>query len=217
MNRPVLLRASCRWASRSRCSSRCSPSSPAPRRRSRPAVASADSTIRLTLGEAVRLAAKQNAGVESARFRVAGGRRRASRSAAPISCRTSPPPPSERRATLNSAAAFPVELPMPGIDPRGSVLGPLDVFDARARVTQSAVRPGGPRPRAERAHRRGRGRCRRRPDGRPGRGRRGERVSRACCAPTRCTARGSRIRRWPPSCSGSRATSSPPAPASRST
>jgi outer membrane protein TolC len=47
----------------------------------------------------------------------------------------------ERRTTLNSAAAFPIELPMPGIDPRGSILGPLDVFDARARVTQSLYDP----------------------------------------------------------------------------
>jgi outer membrane protein TolC len=48
---------------------------------------------------------------------------------------------SEHRTTLNSAAAFPIELPVPGIDPRGSILGPLDVFDARARVSQALYDP----------------------------------------------------------------------------
>jgi outer membrane protein TolC len=48
---------------------------------------------------------------------------------------------SERRTTLNSAAAFPIELPVPGIDPNGTILGPLDVFDARARLSQSLFDP----------------------------------------------------------------------------
>ena len=99
-----------------------------------------DSTIRLTLGETVRLAAKQNAGVESARFRAQAAEARVTQRRADLLPNLSASA-SERRTTLNSAAAFPIELPMPGIDPRGSVLGPLDVFDARARVTQSLFDP----------------------------------------------------------------------------
>ena len=102
--------------------------------------ASPDSTIRLTLGETVRLAAKQNAGVESARFRAQAAEARVTQRRADLLPNLSASA-SERRTTLNSAAAFPIELPMPGIDPRGSVLGPLDVFDARARVTQSLFDP----------------------------------------------------------------------------
>lgn len=102
--------------------------------------APADSTIRLTLGETVRLAAKQNAGVESARFRAQAAEARVTQRRADLLPNLSANA-TERRTTLNSAAAFPIELPMPGIDPRGSVLGPLDVFDARARVTQSLFDP----------------------------------------------------------------------------
>lgn len=92
-------------------------------------------TIRLTLGEAVRLAARQNAAVERARYRVQAAEARVTQRRADLL-------PSvfaaaaERRTTLNSAAAFPIELPAPGLDPRGSILGPLDVFDVRARLTQ---------------------------------------------------------------------------------
>ena len=99
-----------------------------------------DTTIRLTLGETVRLAAKQNAGVESARFRAREAEARVTQRRADLLPNLSASA-TERRTTLNSAAAFPIELPMPGIDSRGSVLGPLDVFDARARVTQSVFDP----------------------------------------------------------------------------
>jgi outer membrane protein len=96
----------------------------------------ADSTIRLTLGQAVRLAARQNTAVESARYRAQAAQARITQRRADLLPNVSGAA-SERRATLNSAASFPIELPMPGIDPRGSILGPLDVFDARARVSQS--------------------------------------------------------------------------------
>ncbi|HET9010260.1 MAG TPA: TolC family protein [Gemmatimonadaceae bacterium] len=99
-----------------------------------------DSTIRLTLGETVRLAARQNAGVESARYRAREAEARVTQRRADLLPNLSANA-SERRATLNSAAAFPIELPMPGIDSRGTILGPLDVFDARARVTQSLYDP----------------------------------------------------------------------------
>jgi outer membrane protein TolC len=100
----------------------------------------ADSTIRLTLGEAVRLAAKQNTTVESARYRRQAAEARVTQKRADLLPNLAGAA-SERRATLNSAAAFPIELPMPGIDPRGSILGPLDVFDARARVSQTLYDP----------------------------------------------------------------------------
>ena len=99
-------------------------------------VSSPDSTLRLTLGEAVRLAAKQNAAVESARYRVQAAEARVTQRRADLLPNVSGAA-SERRTTLNSAAAFPIELPVPGIDSRGSILGPLDVFDARARVSQA--------------------------------------------------------------------------------
>lgn len=96
----------------------------------------ADSTIRLTLGEAVRLAARQNAAVESARYRVQAAQARVTQRRADL-LPTVSGDAAERRTTLNSAAAFPIELPVAGIDTRGTILGPLDVFDARARVSQS--------------------------------------------------------------------------------
>ncbi|MDB4899419.1 MAG: outer rane efflux protein [Gemmatimonadetes bacterium] len=100
----------------------------------------ADTTLRLTLGEAVRLAARQNVAVESARSRVEAAQARVTQRRADLLPNVTGLA-SERRTTLNSAAAFPIELPVPGIDPRGSILGPLDVFDARARLSQSLYDP----------------------------------------------------------------------------
>ena len=99
-------------------------------------VPATDSPIRLTLGEAVRLAARQNINVESARFRAQEAQARVTQRRADLLPQAYGIA-GERRATLNSAAAFPIELPMPGIDPRGSLLGPLDVFDARAHLNQT--------------------------------------------------------------------------------
>lgn len=101
---------------------------------------SADSTIRLSLGEAVRLAAQQNTAVQSARARVEEAQARVVQTRADLLPNVSGLA-TERRTTLNSAAAFPIELPIPGIDPRGSILGPLDVFDARARLNQTVFDP----------------------------------------------------------------------------
>ena len=100
----------------------------------------ADSTIRLSLGEAVRLAAQQNTAVQSARYRVAAAQARVTQSRSELLPNVSGVA-SERRSTLNSAAAFPIELPIPGIDRNGTILGPLDVFDARARLSQNVFDP----------------------------------------------------------------------------
>jgi outer membrane protein len=105
-----------------------------------PARPTGDTAIRLTLGQAVRLAAHQNVGVETARYRAEAAQARVTQRRADLLPNISGVA-AERRATLNSAAAFPIELPMPGIDPLGSILGPLDVFDARARVSQSLFDP----------------------------------------------------------------------------
>jgi len=96
----------------------------------------ADTTIHLTLAEAVRLAAQQNTAVQSARYRVEAAQARVTQTRADLLPNVSGLA-TERRTTLNSAAAFPIELPVPGIDPRGTILGPLDVFDARARLNQN--------------------------------------------------------------------------------
>jgi outer membrane protein TolC len=101
---------------------------------------SPDSTIRLTLGETVRLAARQNVAVESARYREQAAQARVTQRRADLLPNLSGTA-SETRATFNSAALFPIELPVPGVDPRGTILGPLDVFDARARVSQSVFDP----------------------------------------------------------------------------
>jgi outer membrane protein TolC len=107
---------------------------------------SPDSTLRLTLGDAVRLAARQNAQVGSARSRLGVAQARVTQRRADLlpslslSARQS-------GSTLNSAAAFPIDFPSaPGqpelFDPQGSILGPLNVFDARAHVTQTLLDPG---------------------------------------------------------------------------
>ena len=100
----------------------------------------ADTTVRLSLAEAVRLAAQQNTAVQSARFRVEAAQARVTQSRSDLLPNVSGLA-TERRTTLNSAAAFPIELPVPGIDPNGTVLGPLDVFDARARLSQNVFDP----------------------------------------------------------------------------
>jgi outer membrane protein len=107
---------------------------------------SADSTIRLTLGEAVRLASRQNASVESARFRVEAAQARVTQRRADL-LPTFSASVAERGSTVNSAAAFPIDFPSaPGeprlFDPQGSILGPLNVLDARARVSQAVLDPG---------------------------------------------------------------------------
>src|SRR4051812_28603263 len=71
-----------------------------------------DSTIRLTLGEAVRLASRQNASVESARFRVEAAQARVTQRRADLLPSLSLNA-TQRGSTLNSAAAFPIDFPTP--------------------------------------------------------------------------------------------------------
>jgi outer membrane protein len=105
----------------------------------------ADSTVRLTLGEAVRIAARQNPQVGSARSRLGGAEARVVQRRADLL-------PSlsfaarQTGSTFNSAALFPLDFPAapgqpPLLDPQGSILGPLNVLDARARVSQTLLDP----------------------------------------------------------------------------
>ena len=104
----------------------------------------ADSTVRLTLGEAVRLAARQNAAVDGARARVAAASARVTQRRADL-LPTFSAAVTERGATTNSAT-FPIEFPTapgqrPLFDPSGAILGPVNVFDARARMSQMLLDP----------------------------------------------------------------------------
>jgi outer membrane protein TolC len=106
----------------------------------------ADSTVRLTLGEAVRIAARQNPQVGSARSRRGGAEARVTQRRADLLPSLSVAA-RQSGSTLNSAAAFPIDFPSaPGeprlFDPQGSILGPLNVFDARARVSQTLLDVG---------------------------------------------------------------------------
>ena len=104
----------------------------------------ADSAIRITLGDAVRLAARQNAGVESGLARVDAAKARVTERRADLLPNLSAAVV-ERGGTINSAT-FPIDFPStPGqpalFDPKGQVLGPVNTFDARARVSQSLYDP----------------------------------------------------------------------------
>lgn len=104
----------------------------------------ADSVVHLTLGQAVRMASRQNAAVEAAYARVDAAKARVTQRRADLL-------PSvrgdlvERGSTTNSAT-FPIEFPSVSgqpalVDPNGSILGPVNVFDARARVSQMLYDP----------------------------------------------------------------------------
>ena len=104
----------------------------------------ADSAIRLTLGDAVRLAARQNAAVEGALARVDAAKARVTERRADLLPNVSATV-AERGATTNSAT-FPIDFPStpgqpPLFDPKGTILGPVNAFDARARVSQSLYDP----------------------------------------------------------------------------
>ena len=104
----------------------------------------ADSVVRLTLGDAVRLAARQNAAVEGALARVDAARARVTQRRADLLPSVSAAI-AERGSTTNSAA-FPIDFPtapgqQPLFDRNGSILGPVNLLDARARVSQTLFDP----------------------------------------------------------------------------
>ena len=104
-----------------------------------------DSTIRLTLGDAMRLATQLNPMVGSARSRVSAAQSRVTQSRADLLPNLSASVV-ERGSTFNSAALFPLDFPVapgqpPLLDPEGTLLGPLNVLDARARLHQAIYDP----------------------------------------------------------------------------
>ena len=104
----------------------------------------ADSTVRLTLGDAVRLAARQNAAVLGALARVDAAKARVTQRRADL-LPTVSAAIAERGSTTNSAT-FPINFPTapgqaPLFDPNGSILGPVNALDARARVSQTLFDP----------------------------------------------------------------------------
>jgi outer membrane protein TolC len=107
-------------------------------------LARSDSTVRLSLSQAILLAAKQNPSVEGAQTRVEAARARVTIRKADLLPDLSAVA-REYGSTINSAT-FPLDFPVapgtkPLFDPRGEVLGPVNVFDARARVSQKLYDP----------------------------------------------------------------------------
>jgi len=105
----------------------------------------ADSTVRLTLGQAVRIAARQNPQVGSARSRLGVAEARVTQQKADL-LPTLALEARQTGSTFNSAALFPLDFPSapgqpPLLDREGSILGPLNVFDARAHVSQTLLDP----------------------------------------------------------------------------
>lgn len=106
--------------------------------------ATSPTALRLTLADAVRLAAKQNATVEGARSRVDAAQARVTQKKADL-LPTISATAREGGSTINSAT-FPIEFPStPGqpalFDRNGSILGPVNALDVRARVQQSLYDP----------------------------------------------------------------------------
>jgi len=103
-----------------------------------------DTTVRLSLGEAVRIAAKQNASVEEARMRIDAAQARVVQKKADL-LPTFTGVVREQGTTINSAT-FPLDFPVapgakPLFDPNGTILGPVNALDTRARVSQSLYDP----------------------------------------------------------------------------
>ena len=106
--------------------------------------AAPDSTVHLSLVQAVRLAATQNASVEGARARVDAARAIVTQRRADLLPNVSAALV-ERGSTTNSAT-FPIEFPTPAggtplFDRNGAILGPVNTFDARAHVSQPLFDP----------------------------------------------------------------------------
>jgi outer membrane protein len=87
----------------------------------------------LTLGDAARLAARQNASAIQARYRAeqASARVMQSRSALLPSVSGY----AEENGRSFNTATF--GIPFPGFDPRGQVIGPVNIFDVRGKVSEN--------------------------------------------------------------------------------
>lgn len=100
--------------------------------------------IRLSLGDAARLAAAQTAGVQSAEARAQEARARVTQSRASLLPQVSAVP-NWTSHTLNSASfgiAFPTAPGQPPLfPPNGAVIGPVNLWDLRGQVSQTVYDP----------------------------------------------------------------------------
>jgi len=99
---------------------------------------------RLSLGDAVRLAAQQTAGVQSAQFRVQEAQARVTQAKSSLLPQVEAIPNWTSR-TVNSASFgfnFPAEPGKPPLlDPNGQIIGPVRFYDFRGQVSQSVFDP----------------------------------------------------------------------------
>ena len=99
---------------------------------------------RLSLGDAVRLAAQQTAGVQSAQFRVQEAQARVTQAKSSLLPQVEAIPNWTSR-TVNSASFgfnFPAEPGKPPLlDPNGQIIGPVRFYDFRGQVSQSVYDP----------------------------------------------------------------------------
>ena len=101
---------------------------------------SAQDTLRLTAGEAARLAARNNAAVIGARYRVEEARARVAMQRSALLPQISASA-SQTGHTLNTAT-FGLDFPSPPgepplFDPNGEVIGPIELSDVRGRLSQT--------------------------------------------------------------------------------
>jgi outer membrane protein len=110
----------------------------------RRATAQTPAVQRLTLGEAVRLAARQSAAVEGANLRTEQARARISQHRADLLPNVSAGA-TEAGQTINSAT-FGFNFPSVGgqpplLNPNGQIIGPVNTLDLRGRVSQTIYDP----------------------------------------------------------------------------
>ncbi|MBK5187899.1 MAG: TolC family protein, partial [Gemmatimonadaceae bacterium] len=87
----------------------------------------------LTLGDAARLGARQNASAIQARYRTEQANARITQSRSDLLPSISGYA-EENGRTFNSAT---FGVPFPGFDPRGEVIGPINLFDVRGRISET--------------------------------------------------------------------------------
>jgi outer membrane protein TolC len=87
----------------------------------------------LTLGDAARLAARQNASAIQARYRAEQASARITQSRSDLLPSVSGY--AEENGRSFNTATF--GIPFPGFDPRGQVIGPVNIFDVRGKVSEN--------------------------------------------------------------------------------
>jgi len=87
----------------------------------------------LTLGDAARLAARQNASAIQARYRAEQASARITQSRSDLLPSVSGY--AEENGRSFNTATF--GIPFPGFDPRGQVIGPVNIFDVRGKISEN--------------------------------------------------------------------------------